>query len=200
MQTVTSATPVTARLRAETRSAHDRLEGDLDLLGPGLTRDRYLRLLERFHGVHAVLEPRLDAWHVRDPRLDWPQRRKLAMLRADLVALGLPPARLASLAPCPGLPEATTTASALGVLYVVEGATLGGRLIAAHLVSAGVPEAAVHFFGSYGDDVGRRWRHWRRVCDAWVGHDQARADAVVAAAVSTFDALGRWLTPEGAAA
>ena len=156
-------------------------------------------LLERFWGFHLVLEPRLDAWHAREPRpgLDWPHRRKLAALASDLAVLGLAPHDVRRLAHCPDVPELTTTATALGVLYVVEGATLGGRVIADHLRGGAVPPAALGFLTCYGTRVGRLWRDYRAATTSFVGTDLVRADEVVAAATATFEVLGRWLAPAG---
>jgi heme oxygenase len=188
-----SGTGVAARLRAETRPVHRCLEDELDLVGPGLTVARYRSVLELFHGYYAVLEPRLDSWHRADPVLDWPRRRKLDRLRADLAVLGVD-AR--SLPVCPDVPDPPGTAEALGVLYVVEGATLGGQVIVRSLRDGGeVPVAATGFFASYGPEVGRLWRDWRRTTESWVGGDDARADAVVAQALLTFATLRDWLAP-----
>ena len=191
-----AGTGVAGRLRAETQPVHRRLETELDLLGPGLTVARYRAVLELFHGYHAALEPRLDAWHRTEPGhldLDWPRRRKLGLLRADLAVLGVD-AR--SLPVCPTVPALRGTAEALGALYVVEGATLGGQVIVRSLRAGGqVPVAATGFFGSYGAEVGRLWRDWRRATEAWVGEADARADAVVAHAVLTFTTLRGWLAP-----
>ena len=191
---------VLLRLRSVTGAAHARLEAELDLLGRGLDPDRYRRLLERFLGFHRIVEPRLDAWHRAADLLDWPDRRKTALLVADLGDLGVGPGRLAALPDCPDVPEITSTADALGILYVVEGATLGGRVIAEHLRGGCVPVRALRFFGSYGEDVGRRWNGWRTTTRGWVGEDGVRADGVVAAAAETFAVLGRWLAPAAKAA
>lgn len=146
-----------------------------------------------------VLQPRLDAWHAREPQpgLHWPHRRKLVALQSDLSVLGLAPDDVRRLARCPDVPAVTTTASALGVLYVVEGATLGGRVIADHLRGGAVPPAALGFFGCYGTQAGRRWRDYRAVTTSFVGADVVRADEVVTAATATFEVLGRWLAPAG---
>ena len=129
--------------------------------------------------------------------LDWPNRRKLGLLAADLADLhrGDP----GSLPRCPDVPEVEDTACALGVLYVIEGATLGGALIAAHLRDTDVPAGALRFFSCYGDQVGRRWRGWRHVTTTWVDADPARGDAVVESAAETFAVLARWLAPAGVA-
>jgi heme oxygenase len=185
---------ITTRLRAETREVHQRLETELGLVDGELTAARYRDVLARFHGFYAVLEPRLDRWHHAHPVIDWPDRRKLPALAADLRSLGLSAEQVAALPPCPSVPRVDDVAAGLGTLYVVEGATLGGQLLVREL-SPVVPSASLAFFASYGPEVGRRWRHWRRVTDAWVGDDVARGDAVVAQATRTFETLRDWLAP-----
>ena len=58
--------PILSRLRAETRAEHDAIEAVLDLTGDGLTRDGYRRILERFYGFYAPLEPAIWAVAGRD--------------------------------------------------------------------------------------------------------------------------------------
>ena len=185
---------ITTRLRAETRVVHQRLESELGLLDGALTAARYRDVLARFHGFYAVLEPRLDRWHRDLAVIDWPARRKLPSLTADLISVGLSSQQVAALPACPSVPRVEDVAQGLGTLYVVEGATLGGQLLVREL-SPVVPADSLAFFASYGPEVGRRWRHWRRVTDEWVGDDQARGDAVVAQATETFEALRDWLAP-----
>ena len=200
VSTVSVSTPVTTRLRAETSAIHQDLEDRLDLLGP-LSRARYCLLLKRFLGFHAVLEPRLDHWHEVSPLLDWSHRRKVAGLVADLADLGRHPGVVT---PCPRVPNIPTrhgTAVALGILYVVEGATLGGRTIAVRLATdEAIAGRATRFFTSYGDQLGRRWHDYRDVLTTWVGDDHTRADDVVAAAQETFQVLADWLAPAAAVA
>jgi heme oxygenase len=189
--------PVRLRLREATRDSHDQVEGELRLLDGSLTPQRYREVLERFHGYYAVLEPALDAWHEREGLLDWPARRKLHLLAADLGELGAPDP--ADLPMCPEVLAIASSAEALGALYVIEGSTLGGAVIARRLRAQGFAPSALGFFSCYGSDVGGRWRTWSEVTTAWVGGDRARSDAVVAAARTVFSQLGGWLTtPHGA--
>lgn len=185
---------IAARLRTETRAEHQRLESELGLVAGAVSAARYRDVLARFHGFYAVLEPRLDRWHRARPVIDWPERRKLPALVADLHALGLAAEQVAALPVCPAVPRVDDVAQGLGALYVVEGATLGGQLLVREL-SPVVPSGSLAFLASYGPEVGRRWRHWRRVTDEWVGDDQDRADAVVDQAQQTFAALRDWLWP-----
>ena len=183
--------PVRVRLREATRASHDQVERELRLLDGSLTPHRYREVLARFYGYYAVLEPALDAWHRSEALLDWPDRRKLHLLAADLRELGGPDP--ADLPRCPAVPAICSSADALGALYVVEGATLGGSVIARRLRAQGFPPSALSFHSCYGSDVGRRWRQWAEVTTAWVGEERQRSDAVVAAARTVFAQLGGWL-------
>ena len=169
-------------LRHGTRTEHERLEAGLDLLSPTLTRSRYIEVLERFLGVVAPLEARLDGAPL--PVDDWPARRKAHLLADDLGH--------DDVEACDDLPEVGTPDRALGCLYVLEGSTLGGREVAAvveHRLGAGMP---TRYFRSYGHDVPVRWSSFR-------GAVAARADAggdvgaMVDAARHTFEVFERWL-------
>lgn len=185
--------PVRLRLREATRASHDRVEGELRLLDGSLTPHRYREVLGRFYGYYAVLEPALDAWHRREGLLDWPARRKLHLLAADLGELGWGGPATADLPLCAEVPAIRSSGEALGALYVVEGATLGGAVIARRLRAQGFPASVLGFHSCYGSDVGPRWRRWEEVTTDWVGDDRRRSDAVVDSARTVFAQLGGWL-------
>jgi len=179
---------IAGRLKTETAGAHDRLDAGLELLGGG---DGYTSALVRFWGIYAGAEPRLDSWHTTAGLGDWPQRRKLPALRSDLLALGMTPEAVDAL-PVRHFGE-PDTAAGFGWLYVLEGATLGGAVIARHLRGAQtVPPGALSFHTFYGRQLGRRWRAFHATLADWVGDDEDRADAVVAGAHATFAAFEDW--------
>jgi len=131
--------PILDALRRETQSVHDRLDAGLDLLGPCFSGSDYRRVLERFWGFCVPAEDRLarsGAWQAL--RLDGAPRTKAPRLGADLRHLGHDEASLAGLPRCGRLPRLDSAARGAGYLYVFEGATLGGALIARHL-DRGVP-------------------------------------------------------------
>lgn len=174
-------------LRRATVFVHERVEANLGLADPDITVDRYRDLLIAFYRVHAALEPRLDALfsEFEDPLLDWPGRRKLARLVDDLGQLGVAAESVPAL-PAGVFPAVNDLTFGFGALYVTEGATLGGQLIARNLRTRDDLAAASTYFTPYGDQAGRRWRDLRQVMRTWAGTDQDRADAVVASAVATF--------------
>jgi len=154
---------VVAALRRETRAQHERLEEELDLLSPLLDRGRYTRVLLAFAHVYGPVEAQmaggLGTELVR--QLDWVNRAKTAWLESDLEALGInPPLRSHTQAAV----DVSTPERALGVLYVMEGATLGAQVIKPHLLTTiHLEEDVTRFFDSYGEHVGRMWGTMRTV-------------------------------------
>jgi len=181
-------------LRSDTRSAHRALERQLDLLADDLHLARYLRLIELFYGFYTPLEAQL----LSDDRLPWTQlgldprvRRKAGWLAADVSALAGSP--LAALPLCTDLPDVSAADAAFGCLYVLEGATLGGRVISRHLTrTLGIgPQTGARFHHGYGEDSAAMWRAFQA---AGLRHAALGADPeqVVRGANATFEALARW--------
>jgi heme oxygenase len=188
--------PIGAELRAATEAAHRQLEERMSLLDAGLTLARYRGYLERFHGLYRPLEARLDRLPFADAGLSLAPRRKVPMLEADLLRLGTDPG---SLPVCTALPSVGTLAEGLGVLYVLEGATLGGQVIRRHLDSRlGVgPDNGGAFFVSYGARVGEMWSTFQLALGAFAAtHPEARG-ALIGAARGTFEAALIWLPERG---
>lgn len=181
------------RLREATRQAHMRIEGALPLLDPKLTLVRYRGVLEGFYGFYMGLEPCLLAAagaHAADIELG--RRGKLPLLRLDLQALGRSVAEVEALPRCVDLPRADTPSEALGVLYVLEGATLGGQVIGRSLAAAlglGAANGAA-FFAGYGDETRAMWKRFSEHVDRSAALD---SEAVIASAVDTFEKLRSWL-------
>lgn len=186
------------RLRAGTRDLHARVE-HLSPFGPGLDWTSYVRHLELRLGFQGPMEALFAGW---DDLLGFlPPRGGAALLRADLLALGVPPKRLDELPRCESLPDLTSLERALGGAYVLEGAKLGGQVIAARVSSAlGIRGDGVRFLAG-GEDPARARVRFGAAMDALDRHaaalDEQRRESIVAGARDTFVALARWLE-EGA--
>lgn len=180
------------RLRSETRPAHDALDQALDLIDRPIDLPGYARLLARFHGFHQVAEPALEA---ALPAGLTEGRSKLTALRHDLLACGLDDHDVTALPRIVGLPPLVGRPEAMGALYVVEGSTLGGRLIGRHMQrNPAIPAEACHYFNVYGEQTGERWR---TVCEALeLVSDPATNDRAVATADTMFARLQHWLADE----
>ena len=182
-------------LKVGTQAHHARAEASLPLMDEGLTVDRYRQMLARLLGFYAPLERRLAGADWSRIGLDPARRRKSPLLVADLRALALTDAQITALPRCEELPEARSLSDALGCLYVLEGATLGGQLVRRHVAARlGIgPQNGCAFFAAYGDAVGPMWREYQQRLATLVDGGEAAADAVVDAARRTFDALTHWL-------
>lgn len=162
-------------LKSATAEAHTRLESVVDarrlLAGPISLAD-YARLLIGNYRWHALLEPAILPWMASLPELDYAgQRRKLPALEADLRALNLVPA--AQLQQLPARVAAASLAEALGLLYVLEGSTLGGSVIRRSLEKQPELADALHYYGLYGESLGARWKQFQQLLDR---HLQAPGD------------------------
>ena len=180
------------RLRAETRAEHTAIESALGLMRDDLTLADYQRLLEQYHAFYAPVEATL-ACVLPSAKLglDFEERRKLHWLRADLDALGGRPAD--TLIDCNALPMLRTPAQAVGCLYVLEGATLGGQVIGRHVrrTLGLTPVSGARFFHGNGARTAQMWLAFRAALQGFAANP-ATADAVVESATATFGSLRRW--------
>lgn len=181
------------RLKAQTRAEHTAMEGALDLMRDDLSLAHYRHLLERYFAFYAPVEARLAGVLSSVPLggLDFETRRKLPLLRADLDALGGQAADM--LAVCDGLPPLRTPAQAMGCLYVLEGATLGGLVIGRHVrrTLGLTPDFGAKFFHGNGARTAEMWRGFRAALAGFAANP-AIADTVVESANETFRSLRHW--------
>jgi len=181
------------RLRSETASHHAAIESQMPLLDPELSRQTYIHLLQRFWGYYSPLEQRLRSQSF-EGRYLWSDREKTPRLISDLLALG---ATTTGLARCENLPCLDSTAEILGCLYVIEGASLGGQIIAKHLdANLGLtPETGASFFSGYGVNTGPYWLAFRTFLSEFAA-SLNQDDQIVVSANATFQTLGDWLSQD----
>lgn len=182
------------RLRTSTADEHEQVERTLDLLDPDLDARRLADVLDRMHGFWLAAEADLDGWAARTPAdaadVGWSRRRRAGLFCADLRRLG----RTAT-GDVPRLPAVADTDQALGRLYVLEGATLGGTFIDRHLAS--LPHLSgvrIRAFSPYGRETGAMWAAFRRATRGRVAAGGS-ADVMVGSARATFRALATWCRP-----
>lgn len=183
-------------LNEQTGPQHQALERKMaPLLGP-MSMSGYLTLLARLWGFYSPLEEQLagvSGWSALD--IDLPRRMKAPLLMADIRSLEHAPVAAADLAVCTALPNVATLDRALGCLYVLEGATLGGQVIARSLQRSLSLDASrgCAFFSSYGAAVGTMWNACSEALQAHCGSDDVASDFAIRGACDTFAALDGWL-------
>ncbi|WLH33455.1 biliverdin-producing heme oxygenase [Pseudomonas sp. FP2196] len=186
--------PVLQDLRAGTAELHIALEKRLPFFSDTLDAQAFGRLMQAYYGFYAPLENALQRSGSVPDDFDLTSRLKTHTLRGDLRALGMADATLASLPICQQLPLIDSSAACLGVLYVLEGATLGGQILRREIAARLAVDAdnGAAFLDIYGAATGRRWRDFIE----YLGSrpmDAAEREAVVYAAQSTFSCFERWL-------
>jgi heme oxygenase (biliverdin-IX-beta and delta-forming) len=182
------------RLKRETQTSHGEVERRVDVLSRVQTAQRYRMLLEQFYGVYCPLESEIAHSMLEIARWlpDIQDRMRTTLLRLDLRSLGnlcpegLP---LAPIPPLDSLPQR------FGCLYVLEGSTLGGQIIARE-VSSRLPftsENGCSFFASHGAEIGAMWRSFCHALEAYAVANSESHDSIIQSAAATFGVFGDWL-------
>lgn len=180
-------------LKQETADLHARIENRLDVDAHLGSASDYRVLLERFLGVLEPMERALS-------RFDWPAeldidaRRKVPLLVRDLTDLGHTSASLAQITRAPAVQLMPTRAAALGFVYVLEGSTLGGRIILRKVQAALGFDAdrGAAYFAGYGSRTGAMWMSLLRSLAVEIA-SPADLRQAIAAARCCFAILDRWL-------
>ena len=172
---------LTARLRRATAAQHRAVE-DLGtmraLTSASVTRADYRAYLSRMALVYASLEPPLFA------ALDSSAGAQTRDLRPAPAQAARPARRLSRRGPGSatsgvGLDHPLGLSESLGGLYVLEGATLGGRVIARHLrrhLPGGLDSA--RFLDFHGDSASAAWKGFVAALDGLARSGAISADRV----------------------
>lgn len=150
------------------------------------TKESYGSLLGRLYGYYAPLEqllvPFQQGWGINPI-----QHQKAQLILTDLQTLqyqALPE-------PCTQLPVVANAHQALGAWYVLEGAALGGRVIARMIrAHAALPAEAFHFLDS--PDTGARWQQFQHLMNR-LATTPAQMQQVAQAANDTFNTHTHWM-------
>ncbi|WP_027613161.1 biliverdin-producing heme oxygenase [Pseudomonas sp. URIL14HWK12:I6] len=186
--------PVLQDLRAGTAELHIALEKRLPFFSDTLDSNAFVRLMQAYYGFYRPLESALLDSGVIPVDFDLAPRLKTQILLNDLQALGLTAEAIARLPLCQSLPVIDSNDACLGVLYVLEGATLGGQILRREIASRLSLNAdnGAAFLDIYGAATGRRWRAFIEYLGSR-SLDASEREAVVAAARTTFSCFERWL-------
>ena len=84
------------------------------------------------------------------------------------------------------------------MMYVLEGSTLGGRMILRELSLRGVSDARLAFLDPYGSETGSFWRAFLHVLGRETGEDDIAVQAACRGGVDAFAHAERVLCGEAA--
>lgn len=177
-------------LKTGTADLHDSIEKGARmsrLLDPELTRAEYVAFLRSMLTAYEHIENRL----MEIPRLqevvsDLSRRNKVASLKQDLAAMDEADTAAAGAAHLP----IQNLSEAMGVLYVIEGSSLGGQIIAKRLAQLDfVDEKNLNFFHHYGSELGKYWQRFVQQMEFSYQRNLIQRDAVLTGARNTFKYL-----------
>lgn len=190
------------RLKAETAHLHELAEHSplqRDLAKGRLARDLYARHLGQLLHVHAALEAAL--WPLREVvapigRVVRDEHGRVEALRADLAHFGL------AASDCPALPATRALVediarfasdrplALLGMHYVLEGSSNGGRFIAMNIRPAYglTPGTGDRYLDPYGERQREVWGAFKRDLDA-CALTEGQMEDLLAGAARMFDGV-----------
>lgn len=175
-------------IKSQTADSHKKLESlsvSASILSPDMKIEDYIHYLSLMHDVHKnteeVVYPLLSQII---PDLD--QRKKKYLIEEDLSFLN----------------HNKTTSStvfdktemsvpfALGVFYVIEGSSLGGRFILKNIVNNKQlsNDQGVSYFKGYGDKTGSFWKNFLNILAEYEQNNNG-ADSIIEGAVYAFDSI-----------
>jgi heme oxygenase len=155
-------------------------------------------VLRTFYGFYAPVEASLVRLAAAGPPLGFPLRTRCELIESDLHALGLGRSELAGLPRCSDLPRLSCHEDLAGCLYVLEGACLGGQVIAQALQQQlGVDKGSgASFFVGDAEATSAQWILVVTWLDG-LARAGARSEEIVASACETFLTFARWAQQQG---
>ncbi len=141
-------------LKKVIKNAHDKLEHQPILLQllRDVSIDEYANALAALHGVHAAIEKNIVNFLANQPDLfDYESRLKTPALEEDLKDLAKVPF-ISKIA----FPMPKNVAELVGIIYVIEGSTMGGQFLARKIGD----KFPIRFFSGYGANTDQKWQEF----------------------------------------
>ncbi|MGN6495129.1 MAG: biliverdin-producing heme oxygenase [Agriterribacter sp.] len=182
---------LTEKIKIQTRAAHQALE---KLIVAKIKSIRslkdYEQLLKMFYGFYQPVESKTDAYINPSVIPDYSLRRKSENILKDLSVLSGQPAEELLLATAE-ISFIKSEPAALGAMYVLEGSTLGGIIIADMLTRyAKAPAASLSFFKAYKEENQTMWLKFVERLNLYGASNDHTV--VVNAAAHTFEQFKTW--------
>ena len=176
------------KLKENTKLNHQALERKLIARMRTLkSKEDYAKFIALFYSYFGGLELSINKYLDLSQLPDYGRRRKTSALADDLSLLG---EKLPVLYAKSALPKINNHCQAFGALYVIEGSTLGGRVICKMLSEqmdmTGFSEML--FFNGYGDQTASMWQIFKQSMDQPVY--KLKHEIVIESANHTFIKFG----------
>lgn len=181
------------RLKSATQSQHDLLETvsfAREIMSQRISRSEYIQLLNKTAVIYRVLEPTVNAFIDKYPTRSLISfiSNRLSKVEKDLTDLNQLETQNSSIHSNQRKIEIKQLPDLIGVLYVLEGARLGGKVIvkALHKNPALADITAFHFYQQDGINTRQRWLSFRTLADEYLVEEQDQKRAAQSA-LKTFE-------------
>jgi len=184
-------------LRQQTAESHQKLEDNYlsrAILSPSVTQADYQKYLSGLYGLTIACEdqvfPKVN--HIV-PQIE--KRYKSGKIIEDLSFTGYSDLKIDE------LPyyqyKFSTVAEALGIMYVLEGSSLGGRILYKHInefLGLDLANGAAYFWG-YGQETGPMWKSFISEVARYAA-ENGEGQQIIDSAVKTFTITDTWLSKQ----
>ncbi|WP_313100877.1 biliverdin-producing heme oxygenase [Epilithonimonas sp.] len=157
-------------LKEKTKQEHDKTEESLQskkIFDRSYTLEDYKNLLIHNYFLISKYEPQVNKFLHKYPELKLDVRRKIIAITTDLhnLKVDINNDFIAN--------NLDNEAEAFGALYVMEGSTLGGNVIAKQLrKNPEFENIEFNYFGVYGENTGPYWREFKSIIDEKITQEQ----------------------------
>jgi heme oxygenase len=200
MDTILSTPTFLENLRTITAQEHEALEAlpvSVSILNPKVTNEEYGLYLALMRDI--VKDAEQNVFPVlKNIVSDLPQRLRLDFIENDIQTIGYNKAP-ANATPLSSDERTKTPAFALGIFYVLEGSTLGGRVILKNINAALGYDAqkGARYFEGYGGETGSTWRRFLGEFSAYEAQNNT-AEAIIAGANFAYQTINKHFTDNAA--
>jgi len=160
---------ISAYLKEKTKNHHDETEENLQsqkIFDKSYTIEDYKKLLIHNYKLISRYEPQISEKLKNHPDLNLHLRKKIDALKTDLQNLNI------STKTDQLTQNLDNEAEAFGALYVMEGSTLGGNVIAKQLKkNPNFEDVEFNYFGMYAENTGTFWNEFKTVLDREIAED-----------------------------
>lgn len=175
-------------LKTQTSDFHKKLEElpvSMSIMSPEMKVEDYTYYLSLMHDVHKDTEGLIFPFfsNLID---DLEQRKKKHLIENDLLFFNSNKTNAEKVFQTEGI----SPAFALGILYVVEGSTLGGRFILKNVskVLQLSGEDGVSYFNGYGEKTGSFWKYFLAFLSEYEQEHNC-GEEIIGGAVFAFDSI-----------
>jgi len=184
-------------LRQQTAESHQKLEDNYlskAILNASVTQAEYQNYLAGLYGLTIACEDQVFP-SVKQVVPQIEKRYKSGKIIEDLSFTGYSDLKIDELP----YYEYTfsTVAEALGIMYVLEGSSLGGRILYKHInqhLGLDSENGAAYFWG-YGTETGPMWKSFISSVAQYVAENNA-GQQIIDSAIKTFNITDTWLSKQ----